>query len=385
VKNKEGNFCKIANKKEVIMKRSFIREILESIDEETISFAGGLPNKALFPLQQLQKASNTIFNNPKVLQYSLSNGIKSLRQKIAKQYNQEGFESTEDNILITTGSQQAMYIIAKYFQSKAITIEEPSYLGAMNIFRLNALKMSGVKLEEDGIDLNAFEESFKSTQLAYLIPDFQNPFSSTYSDEKREEVAKIVQKYDGILIEDAPYRELYFDKKHPTISALIPHQSFHLGSFSKTLAPSLRIGWIRASKELIQSLLIIKESIDLHSCGISQYILDEYLNDESQYTKHLETLRREYQAKMNFFTQTLEEILPEFKFTKPQGGMFIYGNLEGIDSFALVQKCIQNKVVYVPGSEFYIEKRVNGEIRFNYSHSNFEAITKGIGLIKNSL
>lgn len=367
------------------MKRSFIREILESIDEETISFAGGLPNEALFPLQQLQKASNTIFNNPKVLQYSLSNGIKSLRQKIAKQYNQEGFESTEDNILITTGSQQAMYIIAKYFQSKAITIEEPSYLGAMNIFRLNALKMSGVKLEEDGIDLNAFEESFKSTQLAYLIPDFQNPFSSTYSDEKREEVAKIVQKYDGILIEDAPYRELYFDKKHPTISALIPHQSFHLGSFSKTLAPSLRIGWIRASKELIQSLLIIKESIDLHSCGISQYILDEYLNDESQYTKHLETLRREYQAKMNFFAQTLEEILPEFKFTKPQGGMFIYGNLEGIDSFALVQKCIQNKVVYVPGSEFYIEKRVNGEIRFNYSHSNFEAITKGIGLIKNSL
>lgn len=367
------------------MKRSFIREILESIDEETISFAGGLPNEALFPLKELQEASNTIFTNPKILQYSLSNGIKSLRQKIAQQYNKEGFETTADNILITTGSQQGMYIIAKYFQSKNITIEEPSYLGAMNIFRLNALQMSGVKLQEDGIDLNAFEESFKKTKLAYLIPDFQNPFSSTYSDEKREEVAKIVQKYNGILIEDAPYRELYFDKKHQTISAFIPNQSFHLGSFSKTLAPSLRIGWIRASKELIQSLLIIKESIDLHSCGISQYILDEYLTDENKYTKHLDKLREAYHAKMNFFAQTLEEVLPEFSFTKPKGGMFIYGSLEGVDSFALVQKCIKNKVVYVPGSEFYIEKRVNGEIRFNYSHSSFEEITKGIGLIKKCL
>lgn len=367
------------------MKRSFIREILESIDEKTISFAGGLPNEALFPLQELQKASQKIFDNPKVLQYSLSNGIVSLREKIAKQYTKEGFETCADNILITTGSQQAMYIIAKYFEKRNITIEEPSYLGAMNIFRLNTLNMQGVKLEDDGIHTEGFEKSFAQTQLAYLIPDFQNPFSSTYSDKKREEVAHIVKKYKGILIEDAPYRELYFEQKYKTISAMIPEQSFHLGSFSKTLAPSLRIGWIRASHELIQSLLMIKESIDLHSCGISQYILDADLQEEELYTNHLKKLRNGYKEKMEFFAKTLKEELPQFHFTKPKGGMFIYGSLEGVDdTYALVQKCIKNKVVYVPGSEFYIKQEKNNEIRFNYSHSNFNQILQGIKLIHTS-
>jgi 2-aminoadipate transaminase len=366
------------------MKRSFIREILESIDENTISFAGGLPNEALFPLKDLQEASTKIFQNANVLQYSLSNGIKSLRQKIANEYTNEGFETTVDNILITTGSQQAMYIIAKYFESKAITIEEPSYLGAMNIFRLNALFMNGVQLEDDGIELEGFEKSFKKTKLAYLIPDFQNPFSSTYSDEKRAMVAKIVKTEGGILIEDAPYRELYFDKKHSTISSLIPNQSFHLGSFSKTLAPSLRIGWIRASQELIQSLLVIKESIDLHSCGISQYILDEYLSNDENYKKHLNNLRKNYQIQMEFFAQTLQEELPQFHFSKPKGGMFIYGNLD-TNTSELVLKAIKEKVVFVPGSEFYNEHKRYNEIRFNFTHSTLKEIKEGIQRIKNLL
>lgn len=329
------------------MKRSFIREILESIDEQTISFAGGLPNEKLFPVEDLKNVTQKIFDNPKVLQYSVSNGIKPLREKIAQQYSNEGFPTKAENILITTGSQQAMYIIAKYFELKDITVEEPSYLGAMNIFKLNKLKMQGVKLEEDGIIIDAFEKSFEKTKLAYLIPDFQNPFSSTYSQDKREQIAKIVQKYNGILIEDSPYSELYFDKKNKSISKELPQNSFHLGSFSKTLAPSLRIGWIRASETLIRSIMIIKESIDLHSCGISQHILDEYLKDENRYKMHLQTIRNDYKTKMNFFAQTLEEVLPEFTFTKPKGGMFLYGKFNDLDSFELVQRCMKNRVVFV--------------------------------------
>ena len=368
-----------------MIKRSFIREILESIDENTISFAGGLPSEKLFPSEDLKNATLKIFDNPKVFQYGISNGISELREKIASRYTKEGFETSKENILITTGSQQAMYILAKFYESKDITIEEPSYLGAMNIFRLNHLNMKGVKLESDGVNLNEFEQSFKNTKLAYLIPDFQNPSATTYSDEKRERIAKIVKENDGILIEDSPYSELFFDKKNISISSKIPKNSFHLGSFSKTLVPSLRIGWIRADEERIKSLMIIKESIDLHSCGISQYILNEYLENTEKYEKHLQEIRDDYKQKADFFCEQLDKYLPEFKYEKPKGGMFLYGSFEGIDSFALVQKCIKQKVVYVPGNQFYIDKIPNGEIRFNYTHSTFEQIEKGIKLIKNCL
>ena len=158
-----------------------------------------------------------------------------------------------------------------------------------------------------------------------------------------------------------------------------------MGSFSKTLVPSLRIGWIRADEERIKSLMIIKESIDLHSCGISQYILNEYLENEEKYEKHLQEIRDDYKQKADFFCEQLDKYLPEFKYEKPKGGMFLYGSFEGIDSFALVQKCIKQKVVYVPGNQFYIDKIPNGEIRFNYTHSTFEQIEKGIKLIKNCL
>ena len=363
------------------MKRSFIREILESIDEQTISFAGGLPNENLFPIKDLQKASNKIMQESSVFQYGLSNGIKELRVKIAKEYTKDGFTTNADEILITTGSQQAMYIIAKYYESNDITIEEPSYLGAMNIFRLNHINMKGIKLENDGVCIADFKKSFKESKLAYLIPDFQNPYTSTYSKEKRKEIAKIVKKEDGILIEDSPYTQLFFDKKPNSISSKIPNNSFHLGSFSKTLAPSLRIGWIRASKELLDSLMIIKESIDLHSCGISQYILNEYLNDQKNYKNHLDDIRKDYKQKAKYFCKMLDKYLPTFKYKKPKGGMFIYGEFKDIDSFELVQKCIKQKVVFVPGNQFYINKEVNGEIRFNFTHSSFEDIKKGIKLI----
>lgn len=195
------------------MKRSFVREILESIDNETISFAGGLPNEKLFPSKELKKCASNVLKNKEIYQYSLSNGIKELRQKIAKMYCDSGFKTNEENILITTGSQQAMFIISKYFENKSITLEKPSYLGAINIFKLNHIKMKEVDLKKDGIDTKKFEKSFTKTKLAYLIPDFQNPTSTTYSKTKRDEVAKIIKKYDGILIEDSPYSELYFEKK----------------------------------------------------------------------------------------------------------------------------------------------------------------------------
>jgi len=360
------------------MKRSFIREILESIDSKTISFAGGLPDESLFPIEDLRKASDKVYENPKNLQYTISNGIVPLREKIADFYNKEGFATKASNILITTGSQQGLFIIAKYFEKKRIVIEEPSYLGAVNIFKMNSLEISTVPLEYDGIGTEKFYEAYKEAKLAYLIPDFQNPKGAQYTEEKRDEITKYVLQNGGYVIEDAPYSELYFEEKLKSISSMIPDNSFHLGSFSKTLAPGLRIGWIRANEEIIKALTMIKETIDLHSCGISQYILDNYLEDSSRYEKHLTHLRHMYKTKMEVFADALKEELPVFEFEKPKGGMFIYGSLKGFDTFKLVCTCMEKKVVYVPANQFFLDGRVSDEIRFNYTYSTKEQVIEGL-------
>jgi len=360
------------------MKRSFIREILESIDSETISFAGGLPDETLFPIEDLKKANMEFYDEAKNLQYSISNGITSLREKIANFYNEDGFDTGANNILITTGSQQALYIIAKYFENSKIVIEEPSYLGAVNIFKMNNLKMYPVELKSDGIDIEKFKDEYKKTKLAYLIPDFQNPKASRYSNIKREYIAKIVLNNGGYIIEDAPYSELFFDKKLESISSIISNNSLHLGSFSKTLSPSLRLGWVRANEDIIKEFVKIKEIIDLHSCSISQYTLNNYLEDGFKYKSHLQTLRDSYKAKMEIFAFMLKKYLPEFIFAKPYGGMFIFGFINGIDTFELVQECIKQKVLFVPANQFYLDKSISNEIRFNFTHSSVEDVEKGL-------
>jgi 2-aminoadipate transaminase len=368
--------------KEIKMKRSFIRQILESIDEETISFAGGLPDETLFPIDDLANASKKIFDNNKNFQYAVSNGIASLREKIASFYNDEGFETNPNNILITTGSQQALFIIAKYFENKSIVVEKPSYLGAVNIFKMNSLDMKAVTLEYDGIHTDEFEEVYKDVKLSYLIPDFQNPKGSLYSQEKRDKIANIVKKHGGYIIEDAPYSELFYDKKSNNISSQIPDNSFHLGSFSKTLSPAFRIGWVRANEEVINDLILIKETIDLHSSGVSQYILNEYLKEKEKYKKHLDSLRVKYKEKMEVFAEALDKYLPQFEYEKPKGGMFIYGRLPNIDTYELVFEALKKKVVYVPGSEFYITRQKCDEIRFNFTHSSKEEVVIGIKRLK---
>lgn len=365
------------------MKRSFIREILESIDEETISFAGGLPDETLFPLEELKKANERVYDKARNLQYTTSNGLLELRGKIADFYNEEGFETKAENILITTGSQQALYIIAKYFQYARIIIESPSYLGAVNIFKMNFLDMKDIELKNDGIKIKEFKKEYKTQKLAYLIPDYQNPMASHYSDKKRAKIAKTVLKCGGYIIEDSPYYELYFEKKARSISSLIPQNSLHLGSFSKTLSPSLRIGWVRANPEMIQELIKIKETIDLHSCSIAQHTLKNYLENKEVYKRHLENIRTSYKEKMEFFAKALRKHLPAFRFENPKGGMFIYGTLKGIDTYELVQKCIKEKVVFVPANQFFLDERKSDAIRFNFTHANKDEVEEGLKRIAN--
>ena len=365
------------------MKRSFIREILENTSSETISFAGGLPDAKLFPRDSLEYSAIKAMNDVNSLQYSTSCGYDKLKEKIAKMYCDAGFKTNSSNIIITSGSQQALDIISRFYKDKSISLEVPSYLGAMNVFNLNNISMESSLLNYDGISIYEFEKSFKNTKLAYLIPDFQNPTGYTYSDEKRKKIALIVKQNDGILIEDAPYSQLYFLKENKSISSFIPNNSFHLGSFSKILAPSLRIGWIRADEKLLEPLVAYKEAMDLHTNGLAQHILNNYLENEKNFSKHKAMLRRVYKFKMRIFSSYLDELLPEFNYKKPQGGMFIYGKLEGVDTKYLVYECLKQGVVFVPGGEFYNNNIINNEIRFNFTNCSATQIFKGLRIIRN--
>jgi 2-aminoadipate transaminase len=365
------------------MKRSFIREILESINEETISFAGGLPDDKLFPLEGMQEAAAKAMLNSSNLQYSTSGGIMPLREKIAELHTEEGFPTEAENILITTGSQQGLYAAAKYFEERQIVIESPSYLGAVNIFRANNMYMLSVPLTQNGIDIELFAEKLHRAKLTYLIPDFQNPTGHRHSLENRQQTADVVYNNRGLIIEDAPYNELYFDERYPSISSMIPDNSIYMGSFSKTLTPGLRIGWVRAKKEIIDRLTAIKETIDLHTSTVTQHILYEFLKDDVTYKEHKNMLRREYKSKMEVFANALRKYLPDFEFTNPSGGMFIYGRLKGVDTYDMIQECMKEKVVFVPGNQFYNDRDTCDEIRFNFTHSSPEIIEEGLKRIRN--
>jgi len=364
------------------LKRSFIREILEHTNSNTISFAGGLPDVSLFPIEDLKICAKKVFEDSNSLQYGNSMGYLPLREQIANLYKSQGFNTDAENILITTGSQQALDIICRYYSKSTITIEKPSYLGALNIFKLNQMQIKALNLTQDGIDTNLLKKSIYNSKLTYLIPDFQNPSGVYYSKLNRLKVAKILYNLKTILIEDSPYSQLYFETPQIPISKMLADRSYHLGSFSKILSPSLRVGWIRASKDLLTPLVAYKEAMDLHTSVVTQKIIYEYLKDLNKFKKHLNKLRENYKEKMLYFSKELNKYLPNFQYKQPKGGMFIYGSMKNIDTTKLLEKSLQNGVVFVPGIEF--GGKYN-DIRFNFTNSSFTDITEGLKRIKDAL
>lgn len=355
------------------MQRSYIREILDIIDDNTISFAGGLPNEDLFPLNDIKKASLKVLSCAKCLQYSSSYGYISLRKKIASFYNEKlNFKTNEDEILITSGSQQAFDIILKALELKKIILEEPSYVGALSSFRiLNKSISSFCKLSE-------LNKLLDNKTILYLISDFQNPSTSSYNETQRVVISDVINRNKSFLIEDGAYTFLDFENNFKTPISKYCKNSFHLGSFSKIIAPGLRVGWIRADKKLIKLLLSVKESLDLHTSTLNQMILNEYLESNNIF-EHIEFLNANYKVKMNFMSDCLEKYIPTFKFERPNGGMFIYGKFD-IDSMYLAKESLKKGVAFVPAEVFYLDKKTN-EARFNFTNSSDEQIERGIKIL----
>lgn len=353
------------------IQRSYIREILDATNEETISFAGGLPDEKLFPMRNLQNASQKVLENSLSMQYSKSQGIDSLREKIAFIYTKYfDFPTSKDEILITTGSQQAFDIISKTFLQKEIVVQTPTYIGALSAFKVLGLKVKAFKY------IGYLNEMLKDDSGLYIMSDFANPNALCLEDSQRDDIVKILNKRNSFLIEDGAYSFLDFDGKiRKPISAKY-RKSFHLGSFSKIIAPGLRVGWIRADKNLIDEVLVSKEALDLHTPTLNQMILNQFLEDNDLF-EHLKNIRFEYKDKMEFMAKCFEKYIPSFTFKKPKGGMFIYGEFSQ-DSFLLAKEVLSKNIAFVPASVFFHDNKKSKEARFNFTNSSKKEIEEGI-------
>jgi len=368
--------------------KSFIREILKvTIDSSIISFAGGLPNRLFFPVKALQKAANDVFEEAgaEILQYTNSEGYLGLRQFIAERYRQqEGLEIPVDDILITTGSQQGLDLLGKTFINEGddLVIEEPGYLGAIQAFSLYRPRFHPVAVREGGMDTTALARVLRERQpkLLYTVTNFQNPSGISYTDENRGAVAHLIRGTSCLLIQDDPYGDLRFSgTRKISFKHLLPKNTVLLGSFSKTVAPALRLGWLVAPPLIMDKLVIAKQASDLHTDYLAQRILHRYLAD-NDLDAHIATIIRQYGKQKEAMCAAIREYFPAgVQATNPEGGMFLWVTLPaGMSSMALFEAAIKKKVAFVPGTPFYVDRKDSNTLRLNFSCSDEATIVEGI-------
>ncbi len=366
--------------------RSFIREILKvALDKNVISFAGGLPNRELFPVKELIESTGHVFDiyGSDIFQYSNSEGYIKLREYIADNYKKSGVDVSPENILITNGAQQGLDLIGKVLinEGDGLIIEEPGYLGALQAFSLYRPGYFPVRLHDDGMDLDQLKTAVSGgVKLLYTVPNFQNPSGITYSLKNREEISDIVRNRDVFIVEDDPYRELRFSGDEiPSFKKFIPDRTILLGSFSKTVVPGFRIGWIAAPDEIFEKLLIAKQASDLHSCHFTQYIVYQYL-ENNDIGSHINKIRDAYGKQCRSMLESIDLYFPDnVSSTRPEGGMFLWATLPAeMSALDLFNLAVKEKVIFVPGDPFYINRKNANTLRLNFSCVDSETINTGI-------
>ena len=375
---------------------SFIREILKvTQSSDIISFAGGLPNPISFPQDELKISMNRIADlyGAKIYQYSTTLGLDSLREHIVNRYKKLwNMDITIDNVIITTGSQQALDLIGKVFinENDNVMVEKPSYLGLLQVFCLYRANFVTTKLNDDGLDIENLKNTIKTykPKAAYLIPNFQNPTGLTYSSENRKKVFDVIKDEDMLLIQDDPYGELRFEENEriPYIGLNQTEKNIYLGSFSKIVTPGMRLGYIIANKKIIKMLETAKQASDLHSNIFGQYLISDYLSN-NDLDKHIDKIKCLYKEQAYSMVNSMEEYFPkDIKFTKPKGGMFTWVTLEeGKDVLQLFDKAIAKKVAFVPGHPFYVNPSTVNTLRLNYTNADSDTIKTGIKRLAEAL
>jgi 2-aminoadipate transaminase len=377
---------------------SAIREILKFTSEPgIISFAAGNPSAEAFPVEQISKISKEIFEEfPELaLQYSITEGYLPLREilkeKLTKEKNFN--KKNQDDLIVTSGAQQANELSAKVMCNEGDTIlcEAPSFIGSLNSFRSYHVNLVGIPMEEDGISVNALAKAIKNNKnikLLYTIPNFQNPTGCTMSLYKRKTLLEFARRNNFVILEDNPYGDLRWNGEHiPSIKSLdTDGHVIYSGSFSKILSPGLRVGYVSANKEIISKITVCKQVSDVHTNIWAQLICERWLK-ECDIESHLERLREIYKQKCNLMLHELSSSLDErITFTKPEGGLFIWVTMpSGVDVNLFCKKLVEeHKVAVVPGNAFSIDENEKpNSFRLNFSTPSEEDIIKGCRILGN--
>lgn len=379
------------------IKSSVIRDLLKlTQSRDMISFAGGLPAGELFPVERFEEACHKVLGQmgSQALQYGPTDGYEPLRSMIASNLQRYGITASPDNVLITSGSQQALDLIGKLLinEGDGVLVEAPSYLGALQAFDVYGAEYVPVPTDDAGICTDLMEDSLRfGPKFMYLLPNFQNPAGVSMSLERRKEVVALSERYGVPIIEDDPYGQLRFENEHiPPLFVLDReirgdgaqydvNNIIYLSTFSKTLAPGIRLGWIVAPRDVITKLIQLKQGADLHTSTFTQMVAYEVARD-GFIDEHSRTIRAVYRERRNVMLDALEEFFPaEATWTRPDGGLFLWVTLpEGVSSEQLLRRAIEHNVAFVPGTAFFTDGGGLRNMRLNFSASRPEKIREGI-------
>jgi 2-aminoadipate transaminase len=383
------------------IKSSAIRELLKFTQRpEVISFAGGLPASEVFPTERFRDACCKVLESQPhlALQYGATEGYEPLREMIARHIARYGIKAKSENVLITSGSQQALDLIGKLLINPGdrVLVEAPTYLGALQAFNVYGADYVSVPSDEDGLRSDLLENPLRSgPKFMYVLPNFQNPGGTTLSEGRRHELVHLADKYGIPIIEDDPYGQLRYEGEHLTPLVVLDRENLrrddgysignviYLSTFSKTLAPGLRLGWIVAPPEVIAKLVQLKQGADLHTSTFVQMVAHEVARDNFL-DDHVKLIRRVYRERRDVMFEALTQYFPpEVTWTRPKGGLFLWVTLpEGADAQKLFETAVRENVAFVPGDCFYApnchQEEARRHMRLNFSAAPPEQIREGI-------
>ena len=383
------------------MSTSVIRDILKVAQSpDIISMAGGWPEADLFPVEQLKEVADYVMTSQtrEALQYGLTEGLPALRQALADLTTAAGAPSAMDNVVITSGSQQALDLMGRLFldEGDTVLVESPTFLGALQSFNAYGVRYAPVPLDEDGARLDVLEDALRAhrPKFMYIQPNFQNPTGVSLSPERRVRLVELADAHGVPILEDDPYGQLRFGgeslpsllaldaQRHPENAAAgryVVGNVVHLGSFSKTLTPGLRVAWAVAPPEIAQQLVMAKQGSDLHTSALGQAMANEFMR-RGWLPAQIERIRRTYLERRNAMIAAMDESFPEgVTYTRPQGGLFLWITLPaGMDSVALLRQAADRKVAFVPGGPFYVDGQGQNTLRVSYASMRPDRIREGI-------